>query len=183
MKQTVKVAFSGIFAALGVVILFLTGVIPVATIALPALAGCILIPVVAECGEKWGFGVFAATAILSFFLAGDREAVLIYALFFGYYPVLYAVLDKIRSKGIRYAVKLMIFNIAAVSEVLIATYIFGIPLENFSFSNGFLGILIPIAFLLLANLVFVVYDYALKGIIFTYFARLHKTAKKFLNIK
>lgn len=179
MKQTVKIAFSGVFAALGVVILFLSGVIPVATIALPAVAGCILIPVVAECGEKWGFAVFAATALVSFFLVGDREAVLIYVLFFGYYPVLYAGLDRIKGKGIRYAAKLVLFNVAAVTEVLLTVYVLGIPFETISF----LGRFTPVVLLLLANIVFVMYDYALRGVIHTYFRRLHKTARRFLDQK
>ena len=48
MKQSMKLAFSGVMAALATVLLFLTGVAPVATLALPAIAGCLLIPVVVE---------------------------------------------------------------------------------------------------------------------------------------
>ena len=46
-SKTSKVALCGVIAALSVVVLFLTGVVPVATIALPAVAGCFLIAVVA----------------------------------------------------------------------------------------------------------------------------------------
>ena len=38
MKQSMKLAFSGVMAALATVLLFLTGVAPVATLALPAIA-------------------------------------------------------------------------------------------------------------------------------------------------
>ena len=41
-----KVAFCGIVAALSAVLMFLTGLVPVATLAIPAIAGCLLIPVV-----------------------------------------------------------------------------------------------------------------------------------------
>lgn len=179
MKNTVKIAFCGIVAALGTVILFLTGAVPVATIALPAVAGCLLIPVVAECNVKWGFGVFVITAFLSFFLSTDREAFLIYLLFFGYYPVLYALLDRVGNKAARYAAKLVLFNVAVVAETLIATYILGIPLESVSF----LGAFTPVVLLILANAVFVVYDYALKGLIATYFARLHPVARRILKMR
>ena len=57
MKLSTKVAFSGVMAALSLVLLFLGGVVPVATIALPATAGCLLIPVVVEVGLSWSFGV------------------------------------------------------------------------------------------------------------------------------
>lgn len=179
MKNTVKVTFCGVIAALGVVIMFLSGIIPIASIALPALAGCMLIPVVAECGEKWGFAVFAVTAAVSFFISADKEAFLIYTLFFGYYPVLYGTLDRIKSKYLKYALKLVVFNIAAVSDVLIITFVFGIPFESIEI----LGDFAPWVLLILANAVFVVYDFALKGVIFTYFQRLHRTAQKILRRK
>ena len=81
-----KVAFCGIVAALSAVLMFLTGLVPVATLAIPAIAGCLLIPVVVESGLSWGFGVYAVCSVLSFLLAADREAALFYVLFFGYYP-------------------------------------------------------------------------------------------------
>lgn len=177
MKHSGRIAFCGMLAALGLVIMFLSGVIPVATIALPALAGCILIPVTAEIGVKWGLGVYAVTGILGFFIVGDREALLIYLLFFGYYPVLYAVLDRIKNKPLRYIVKLLIFNAAAIADYLIVSFIFGIPIESIEI----LGAYTPVVVLLLANVVFIVFDFALKGLIQTYFVRLHKTASRFLQ--
>ena len=57
LKRSMKVALGGVFTALSLVILFLTGVAPMATIALPATAGCLLIPVVVEAGLPWAFGV------------------------------------------------------------------------------------------------------------------------------
>ena len=46
MKNSMKLALCGVMAALSTVLLFLTGAAPVATLALPAIAGCLLIPVV-----------------------------------------------------------------------------------------------------------------------------------------
>lgn len=174
MKTTARIAFCGIIGALSVVLMFLTGAVPVATIAIPALAGCFLIPAVAECGAKWGFGVFAVTGILSFLLATDREAFLIYVLFFGYYPVLYAVLDRMKNRKLMYVIKLVIFNAACVLEALLAVYVFGIPFENI----GFLGNLTAVVLLVLANIVFVLYDHALRGLIAMYFAKFHKMIRK-----
>ena len=64
-----KLAFCGVMAALSTVLLFLTGVAPVATLALPAIAGCLLIPVVVEAGLPWAFGVYGVCSVLSFLLA------------------------------------------------------------------------------------------------------------------
>ena len=177
MKNSIKIAFCGVLAAVNVVILFLTGVVPVATIAMPALAGCFLIPAVAECGVKWGFGVYAAAGVLGLLLSADREAALIYLLFFGYYPALYALLDRIQNKAARYLVKLVIFNGAAVAEALISLYVLGIPFETVSF----LGPWTPVVLLVLANVVFLIYDFALRGLIVTYFARLHASVSRVLR--
>ncbi len=177
MKSSMKLAFSGVMAALSVVVLFLTGVAPMATVALPALAGCLLIPVVAEAGLSWGFGVYGATAVLGVFLVPDREAFLIYVLFFGYYPALFAMLGRIRNRVLRYAAKLGLFNAAAVGEVLLSVYVLGIPFESF----GMLGPVGPVLLLLLANVVFVVYDFALDGLIAQYFRRLHPRLGKLLH--
>jgi MFS family permease len=179
MKNTTKIAFCGVLAALGVVLMFLTGVVPVATIAIPAIAGCFLIPIVAECGTKWGFGVFVITALLSFLLATDREAFLVYLLFFGYYPVLYAVLDRMKNRKLMYAVKLLIFNVACVIETWLTIYVLGIPFENI----GLLGNFTAVVLLILANFVFIIYDYALRGLIAMYFAKFHRMIQKTFRIK
>ena len=74
MKNSMKLALCGMMAALSTVLLFLTGAAPVATLALPAIAGCLLIPVVVEVGLPWAFGVYGVCSVLGVFLAPDRQA-------------------------------------------------------------------------------------------------------------
>ena len=112
MKNSMKLALCGVMAALSTVLLFLTGAAPVATLALPAIAGCLLIPVVVEVGLPWAFGVYGVCSVLGVFLAPDRQALLFYVLFFGHYPALFAVLGRIRAKALRYVAKLLVFNAA-----------------------------------------------------------------------
>lgn len=178
-KLSVKVSFCGIVAALSTTLMFLTGVVPIATLAIPALAGCLLIAVVVEAGLAWGFGVYGVCSVLAFLLAPDREAALFYVLFFGYYPVLYAVLGRIKSKALRYAAKLLIFNAAVAAETLLSIYVLGIPLE----SVQFLGKFTPLVLLILANLVFVLYDFALDGLIATYVHRIHGKFRQIFRLK
>lgn len=179
MKQSMKLAFSGVMAALATVLLFLTGVAPVATLALPAIAGCLLIPVVVEAGLSWGFGMYGVCSVLSFLLAPDREAFFFYLLFFGHYPALFAVLGRIGNKAARYAVKFLVFNAAMALEVLLSVYVLGIPFESF----GILGPIGPVVLWVLANAVFVVYDLALEGLIVQYLHRLHPKLSKMLKGK
>ncbi len=179
MKSSMKIALCGVLAALSAAVMFFTGIIPVATLALPAVAGCFLIPVVAEIGTAWGFGVYAVCGVLSFLIAPDREAALFYILFFGYYPVLLGVLGRIKSKPAQYAVKLLVFNAAVIAETALSVFALGIPWENIDF----LGKATPVVLLVLANVVFLLYDRALSGLIALYFVKFHDKVRKALRLK
>ena len=52
MNHSGKVALGGMVTALCVVLMFLTGVIPIATYALPAVSGVLLVVIVIEMGAK-----------------------------------------------------------------------------------------------------------------------------------
>ena len=179
MKQSMKIALCGIIAALSVTVMFLTGLIPVATLALPAVAGCFLIPIVGEIGVPWGFGVYAVCAALSFLIAPDREAALCYLLFFGYYPVLTAIFGRVKNKIVRLILKLLLFNCAAVLEAVLTVYVLGIPWESMEFL-GNAGI--PVL-LLMANVMFLLYDRALGGLIVLYFRKFSGQVRRLLNLK
>ena len=45
-SKAAKVALCGVVSALSVVLMLMTGIVPIATIALPALAGCLTIAIV-----------------------------------------------------------------------------------------------------------------------------------------
>ena len=169
MKNSMKVALCGVAAALTVVLMLFEGLVSVASVAIPAVAGCVLIPIVAEAGLSHAFGAYGAAAVLVLLLAPDREAALIYVLFFGYYPALFAVISKIKSRILLWGAKLLIFNAAAIAEGLLTIYVLGIPFEEFPLLGGW-G---PVVLRALANLVFVLYDYVLAGLIGQYYRRFY----------
>ena len=108
--------------------MLLAGVVPVATVA-PA-GGCRVPAHPRGGGGRPCLGLWRVWRVqrAGFLLVPDREAFLFYALFFGYYPVLYAPLGRIQSRVLRYGAKLLVFNAAAVLEVLLSVYVLGIPL-------------------------------------------------------
>ncbi len=140
-----------------------------ATVALPAIAGCLLIPVVVEANVRWGFATYAAVAVLSFIIAPDREAALFYIVFFGYYPVLFAVIGRIKNKVLRYAAKLLVFNAALTVEVLVSVNLLGIPMNEI----GDLGQYSLIITYVLYNIICIFYDYSLNGLIILYLNKFH----------
>ncbi len=169
MKQSAKIALCGVLGALAVVCMMLT-VIPVSTLALTALAGIILMPISLEAGTKWGFAAYAASGALTFFIAPDIEAKLLFLTFFGYYPTLKLLIDRIPSKVLSWTLKLLIFNGAVVAVYLLLMAVGGLEPDEFEV----FGINMPLVLLGLGNVVFVIYDLALAGLADIYKARWHR---------
>ena len=91
-KPAFRLAFCSATAALEVVLMMVTSLVRIGAYALPCFAGLLTIAVVIEYECKWAFGVFGVTAVLSFFLSGDKEAVVMFIALFGYYPILKNIL-------------------------------------------------------------------------------------------
>ncbi len=168
-NSTFRVAFCGIIAALGLVLMLLTSLFPVGTYAFPCFAGIFIAAVVIEYGWKWGLGVYAVVAVLSLFLAGDKEAVLYFIALFGYYPILKAVFEKnIKNKIILYVLKFAVFNIAAIASFFAAAFLLSISPEEYTL----FGVYMPLAFLAFGNVFFLIYDFAVTVFVGQYVVRL-----------
>ena len=92
MKTSLKISLGGAIAAVSLVLMLLTTVIPFGTFAFPAFAGMLLTVIVIEVGYGFAVSVFAATALLSFLIVSDKEAALMYTAFFGFYPILQSLI-------------------------------------------------------------------------------------------
>ena len=114
MKKSSKISLCGMMCALSVVFMFLTGVFPYATYALPALAGLTLIVLVVETSKKWAFIAYLAISLISLLVAPDRMAALLFILFFGYYPIVKSVLETKCKRVPEWIWKLVLFNAAVV---------------------------------------------------------------------
>ncbi len=177
-KPTFRIAFCGVSAALGVVLMMITSLIPVGTYALPCFAGIILLAVLIEYGAKWAAGVFLTVSALSGFLAGDKEAVLFYIVFFGYYPIVKCKIEsRIKSKIVQYILKFSVFNIAAVASFYIGMWLLSIPKEDYTI----FGVCVPWVFLIVGNIFFALYDYAVTVFVNVYVRNLRN--KLFGKIK
>lgn len=179
MNNTVRLAFCSVVTALCAAVMFMTGIVPAGEYALPALSGVMMIPVVVEFGPGWGMLVYAAVSILSFFVAADKEAVLCFILFFGYYPALKAVLEKACSRVVCFILKFIIFNATMVAEFFIAVNILGLPGDSLTF----FGVYVPWAFLVLGDIVFLLYDYALSLLVVSYYRKFSRKIKRWFKLK
>lgn len=177
MSKSGKIALGGLLTALGVVLMLLTGLIPIGTYALPAIAGVLLIVAVIEIGAKWAWMIYAAVAVLSLLFAADKEAALLFVLFFGYYPVLKSFLERISNKVLSWISKFAVFNVAVVACFFLAVNFLQLPEDSFTV----FGIYLPWVFLILGNAVFLIYDIALSGLVATYVEKLHHRVTKTLK--
>ena len=87
MKKSTQVALGGLSSALCLLLMFMTGLIPFSSYIFPALAGIVLISVREENGLKTALLVYAATSLLALLIIPDREAVMMYIMLLGYYPL------------------------------------------------------------------------------------------------
>lgn len=144
----------------------MTGLFPFSTYALPALAGLLMVSVAVETGPRWAFTLYVAVSILSFLMTPDKEAMLMFVMFFGHYPITKLLLEKLKWKPLVFVLKFLCFNFCVVLGYLIILYIFRIPdiLTEF----GDFGKYSVLVLLGLGNLLFVVYDFALTQITRTY---------------
>lgn len=106
--QAFRLAFCSLMAALGAALMAAAGLVPIMTYLAPMIAGALLLPVLREYGARWAWMVWAVTALLSLLLCADKEAALFY-LFFGCYPILKRVFDRLPGLPLRALVKLAYF--------------------------------------------------------------------------
>jgi hypothetical protein len=170
LNKSSKTALGGIIAALSVVLMFLTSVIPALTYAVPAAAGLLLLIMVIEIDKKWATVVYVSVSILSALLIADKEAATMYIAFFGYYPIIKQPVEKHLNKYIGWIIKMLIFNASIIASYLLLIYVFNLSLDDFGEFTKIGLILIYLAF----NVVFVIYDIALTRLITAYLNRWQK---------
>ncbi len=167
--KSTQVALGGLSAALCLVIMIGTVLIPFATYAAPAMAGIALIPIALELGLPVAGITYVAVAFLSLLMVPDREAALMFIAFFGYYPVLKFKLDRIKFKPLRILIKLAIFNASILAGYFVIIYVLGLYYLMDELTGGFGWLLLAVG-----NLCFPLYEKALKNITALYLYRFRK---------
>ena len=169
MKKSKQVAAGGIAASLCLLLMFLTGLFPFATYALPAMAGTLLIVVVIELGRPTATMVYAAVSLLSLLIAPDKEAALMFVVFFGYYPILKGRIEQIRNQPLELIIKYVLFNAVMILTYSVLIRILGmVQVTEELMEYGKWGIA---ALLCAANFMFFYFDKALTGLISAYLYR------------
>lgn len=157
-----KVAVGGVVSALCLALMFMTGVFPLLSMAIPIYAGALMIVVTKEVSTSWAFAAYMAVSILSVFITPDKEAATLFIIFFGYYPIIFPKIDRLHFRPLRGLIKLGIFNSAIVVWYKVITFVFGMYdlMRDFAFLGSFA---LPVIFVVI-NLVFLLYDYTIRAV-------------------
>lgn len=178
-KKVFAVAYGGVLTALSVVLL-LVGNVPFAEFVAPVFAGIIALFAYVELTGKYALLVYLATTIVGLVVSPNKEPVLLYACFFGYYPSVKFALDKgIKFKLLRAIIKLLVFNCAMVVAYLILVFLFKVPIEEI----GALGKWTLVLLLGIANVLFVLFESTLRVFSLFYEKVLQPKVHKAFNIK
>lgn len=175
LKQSAKTALGGVGAALMLALMFLLSVFPSATIAAPAVASVVMVFAVLELGKGWAIGEYAATAILALLILPSKEAAVLFAVFFGYYPIIKAVIEKkIRRRVPEWTVKIVLFLAIVSAAYYLMIRFMGVEFEEI---GKYGRAAIPLL-LLFGAIAFVAYDFCLTLFVSEYLRRWQKRFHK-----
>ena len=160
MKNTKILAVSSVASALSVTVMAIGSLLDVLDVSLAVLAGLIVAVIAAEFGDRWGWGVYAASGLLSLLLPHKVPGI-VFLLFCGWYPILQKKIQMLRPIW-SWVVKEAVFNL------ILCGYLFvGVRFLHLEEANW-----ISVVTFLFANILFVLYDVLLDRFILFYIVKL-----------
>lgn len=156
MPYSKKIAYGGFFTAITIILLYLSYILPTSKLTILTLVSAVIPLSILTTGVKNTFIVFLSSFAVSFFL-GLREMSLLYLLFFGVYGIVKYYIEKLYKIPLEIFLKLIFFNIS------LGLILFIIKSTLINISNTYLPLY---AVIILAQFIFLIYDYCLTLIIF-----------------
>ncbi len=163
MNSTKKLALAGIFSALCVIFLFVGSLFQTLDLSAAAIASIIVLIAYIELGKGWALGVYAVAALLSILLLPQKTAAAVFTFFVGFYPIFKVLLNNIKPLWLSYVARIACFNVFLTLLIFVSTRLLGIEEDFLGFGYVIYG---------LANLAFIVFDFALERISLVYLTRI-----------
>ena len=155
-------ALGGILTSLTVIVLFINILIPINTFAILTISSCFVPIAIIRSNVRVGIFVYIASSIIGFFLV-PLDIMIPFILYFGIYGLVKFYIEKLRNIPLEILLKLSFSNIMLIlGYILFTKFIAPINLN------------IPIWILIiLAQIAFLIFDYALTLIITFYISKFH----------
>lgn len=167
--MTRRIAFTAVFTAFSAAFLYIASVFPSGQLGFLGVASLFGIAAVLEFGLWGGAAVYAGTALIGLLVVPSKSLVALYAIFFGYYPILKALTEKLKSRVLEWAVKLIVFNAALTAAIFALT----MTIFDFSLFNNRVYLIY-----LACNAVFVLFDIGVTRVIAVYLSRIYPKIHK-----
>lgn len=156
MSYSKKIAYGGFFTAITIILLYLSYILPTSKLTILTLVSAVIPLSILKTGVKNTFIVFLSSFAVSFFV-GLREMSFLYLLFFGIYGILKYYIEKLSKITLEIFLKLIFFNFS------LGLILFVLKSTLINMSNSHLPLYVVI---ILAQFIFLIYDYCLTLIIF-----------------
>ena len=159
LLKSKNIAYLGVLLALNQVFIILSSIIKTNTLLLFSFAALMIGIVIVEFGAKNGVVFYIASSILGFFLTTNQVEIVTYILFFGMYSIVKYAIER-AAYNMKYAkifeltTKLLFFNLVALCIYFL--------LREFAVIKLYWWLI------LIAEISFIVYDYAF-GIFINYY--------------
>lgn len=130
-----------------------------------------------ETNAKWALLTYISSAVLVFLFA-ENESKLMYVCFLGYYPILKAFTERLKSQVVEWIIKIICFNAAVALVYYVFAALFSVSLEDLEFMKYGAAIL-----LVFGNIVFVIYDIMVSKMAAAYIHNIRPKISKILKLK
>ncbi len=149
-----KIAVSGLFTGLSLLIQILGGAMGIGTFVAPLIAGLCVEAVRLSCSNRYGVMHWLASGLLALILCPDKELAILYLCLLGWYPLLRPLVAKLPAVP-GWCIRFVLFN----GDVLLLYRILLYVLYGGNWANtGLGGLWLTLATLLLGNFIFICYD-------------------------
>ena len=157
-----EITLSAALVALTIIILYLNLLLPISTLSILTLTA-LLVPIALMRGSmKSAILVYVASSIIGFFIL-PINIIMLYILFFGIYGIVKYYIEKISKLPLEILLKLIFFNMILFISFFVFKFFIAMEITK-----------LPIwLFWIIAQIVFLVFDYALTLLISFYLDRIH----------
>lgn len=153
-----------LFTAFCFVSLFIASVWPTGQLGFAAMASLFVAAAVIEAGHGSGALVYIAGSVLSMLLLPNKTAPLLFVLFFGFYPIVKSLIERLDRKVFQWVLKFVVFSASLTVIRVLLSALF----------PGFINSPPGIALLFVGgNAVFALFDYGFSKVVCFYSDRVH----------
>ena len=167
-KRVQRVSLCAFLCALSLVLMLAGCFIQSLDLTAAIAAGLTVAVAMIEFGNLWSVMLYAATSILAFLLLPSKTPALFYFLMGGIYPIIKSLVEKIKSRPLTWAVKLIGFNLFYTALICVGKFLFYINDPIFSFN---------IFVYALGNATFILYDICFTRLATLYIKRIRRKLK------